>query len=246
LDSAISTGVRSIVIDSVDDRMEGNLHIISDLSWLRYETQLDLVLRNIENGGRLLDVGCGMGFTSAIIAASKPDLLVDGLDIDGMTVWASLSRYGARYIAYRGGAIPFGDKTFDYCVAFGVVEHTEDDVKFLREVNRVLKESGHLFIFNLPNSYALFERVASLVGIKSHDKSYDSSQVKRLMGYSGFTIGSIKREFFLPSQVARLSNRLCNVYNRFHVQIYQVDKWLNGVVNNFSQSYVIEAIKVKS
>jgi ubiquinone/menaquinone biosynthesis C-methylase UbiE len=210
---------------------------------LRYERQLDLVLGALPDRGWLLDVGCGWGLTTAIIAASKPGLQVIGLDIAEMTSWEPLKKFGATYQPYDARTFPFGDGTFDYCLAFGVIEHTRDEVKFLRETNRVLKTNGRLFVFNLPSKYAMFERMANLIGIKSHDRTYSAPKIHALMKSTGFTIEFIKRELFLPAQVARVSKSIAGVYDRYYVQVDKMDLWLTRPLNYFAQSYAFVARK---
>ena len=242
-DKALCEEIRRITIDATVDQPENQFHIISNLNWLRYERQLDLVLKALPDAGSLLDVGCGWGLTTAIIAASRHGLSVTGLDIVEMKSWQALKRYGAAYQTYDARTFPFEDRAFDYCLAFGVVEHTEDDVKFLQEVNRVLKPGGRLFVFNLPSKYALFERIANLVGIKSHDSTYTASKIRALMKSTGFIIESIKRELFLPAQVARVSKSIATVYDCYYLQVDKMDLWLAGPLNYFAQSYTFVARK---
>lgn len=49
-----------------------------------------------------------------------------------------------------GGALPFGDRTFDLVTANMVVEHVPDPAEFLRDIFRVLRPGGH-FLFVTPN-----------------------------------------------------------------------------------------------
>jgi len=242
-DKTLCDGVRRTTIAATIDQPENQFHINSNLNWLRYERQLDLVLLTLPDKGRLLDVGCGWGLTTAVIAASRPGLSVTGLDISEAKSWGPLQKYGATFQSYDSRTFPFEDNTFDYCLAFGVIEHTEDEVKFLREISRVLKTGGRLFVFNLPNKYALFERIANLAGIKSHDRTYTASRIRALMQSTGFTIESIKRELFLPAQVARISKSTAGVYNRYYLQIDKMDLWLPRPLNYFAQSYAFVARK---
>jgi SAM-dependent methyltransferase len=71
----------------------------------------------------------------------------------------STHRYGAGMIADRptvladACSMPFRDKSFDYVLAFHVLEHMHDPARFLRELQRVGK-AGYI---ETPN--ALFERL---------------------------------------------------------------------------------------
>jgi len=244
LNTRLSAEVRQIAINATVSQPENQFHVISDLNWCRYERQLKSLLQQTTRGGKLLDIGCGWGFTSAIMAASNPRLTVTGLDIEQMVSWPCLEKYGARYLVYDSKINPFPDNEFDYCTAFGVLEHTADDVSFLNEVRRVLKPGGILIIFNLPNTYALFERAAIIFGIKSHDRTYTAAKIRSLMKSTGFTIDSIERELFLPAQIARINKGIAAIYNKHYLTVDKIDVRLNKICNLLSQSYAIQARKL--
>lgn len=243
LDKTLCEDVRRAAIQATHDQPEMQYHIISNLNWLRYERQLELVLKSLPDEGKLLDVGCGWGLTTAIVAASKQGMSVHGLDVCEMKSWQQLCRYGADYRAYDSHTIPFADSTFDFCLAFGVIEHTADDRLFLEQINRVLKPGGKLFVFNLPSKFALFERMANLIGIKSHDRTYTASRIRALAKQTGFSIDWMKRELFLPAQVARVSKGMAGIYDRYYIQVDRLDLWLTPPLNFLAQSYAFEARK---
>jgi ubiquinone/menaquinone biosynthesis C-methylase UbiE len=242
-DKTLYAEVRRTTIAATLDQPENQFHIISNLNWLRYERQLESVLQIMSKGGELLDMGCGWGFTTAIIAASNPCLKVTGLDIEQMPSWSHLEKYGASYLMYDAATVPFPDNEFDYCTAFGVMEHTDDDVSFLNNIRRILKPGGSLIIFNLPSTYALFERAAILIGIKSHDRYYTATRIRQLMKSTDFTVDSIEREFFLPAQVARINKGIADIYNKYYLSINRLDIKLNKLLHPLAQSYVVHARK---
>lgn len=89
-----------------------------------------------------------------------------------------------------GDSLPFKDKTFDAVVGFGVLEHVPYDYEALKEVNRVLKNDGLFFCFNLPNKYGYMHKVAWQRGLRYHDRLYSRSEVRLLLKRAGFnTIG---------------------------------------------------------
>ena len=51
--------------------------------------------------------------------------------------------------AHKGLAekLPFEDESFDVVTALDVVEHLDDDIAGLKEMNRVMKKSGRALIF---------------------------------------------------------------------------------------------------
>ncbi len=243
IDRKTSEDVRQSTLEKTQDDIANTFHIVSNLNWRRYERQVEFVLKTVPEGGRVLDIGCGWGHTTALIAASRRDLKVTGTDIDDVVSWQSLRKYGAKYEVTGKVSLPFADGEFDCCVAFGVMEHTDNDESFLNQIRRVLKTGGALIIFNLPNRYALFEHFANLVGIKSHDRTYDSSRIRNLMASTRFNIVSIKREFFLPAQVDRVGKKLGILFNRHYMAIDKADIWLTKPFGWFAQSYFVFARK---
>jgi SAM-dependent methyltransferase len=91
----------------------------------------------------LLDIGCSMGYT--LQAARDLGLTPAGSDISEFAL-QECRRLGFR--AERGelGALPFADGEFGLVTMKHVLEHTPDPRAALREVHRVLRPGGGLFI----------------------------------------------------------------------------------------------------
>ena len=67
------------------------------------------------------------------------------------------------------------DNRFDFVISFQVIEHMNDDVEFVNEVNRVLKPGGK-FIVSTPN------KKMSLTRNPWHVREYTNEELSRLMG----------------------------------------------------------------
>jgi SAM-dependent methyltransferase len=80
---------------------------------------------------RVLDVGCGDGTIDCLIAAERPDVAIEGIDV--------LVRPGARIPVrpFDGTTIPFPDASFDVVMFIDVLHHTADPRVLLREAVRV-------------------------------------------------------------------------------------------------------------
>jgi ubiquinone/menaquinone biosynthesis C-methylase UbiE len=105
-------------------------------------------LAELEPGMRVLDVACGTGVLSLVVAeVVMPDGAVVGLDLNpGML---DVARRKAPRIDWREAsaeAIPFEDATFDAVVSqFGLM-FFEDKARAIREMVRVLRPAGRLAV----------------------------------------------------------------------------------------------------
>lgn len=104
-------------------------------------------------GKRLLDIGCGTGYVAALYA--QGGARVTAVDIAERSVeltkkrlaWKSLEADVRLSNAER---LPFEDGTFEVVTSFGVLHHTPDTARALREVHRVLQPGGvtHLMFYH--------------------------------------------------------------------------------------------------
>ena len=103
-------------------------------------------------GKTCLDAGCGGG--RYLVALSRLGATkVEGIDISEDAVKAANQRLADRQLTQIAKAqrssvleIPFPDATFDYVVSSGVIHHTPDPKRGFRELVRVLKPGGKLFL----------------------------------------------------------------------------------------------------
>src|SRR5215203_3795600 len=80
------------------------------------------------SGKRVLDVGSGEGFGSAILAGRAAQVV--GIDVDPVTVEHSRLNYEASNLEFREASAlelqAFEADTFDVVVAFEMIEHVQD------------------------------------------------------------------------------------------------------------------------
>jgi len=114
-----------------------------------------LVQQHIPKGSRILEVGSGPDNPSSEFLASLGEL--HGIDPDPDV---KTNRFLKSAEVLGAGAYPYDDASFDVCVSNYVVEHVEDPHNHLREIHRILKESG-VYIFRTPNKYHYVSLVAA-------------------------------------------------------------------------------------
>lgn len=110
--------------------------------------------RSLVAGRRVLDVACGEGYGSHILAGAATSVV--GLDIDVPTLAHASQTYAASsnlvFGCGSGTCIPLSDASLDAVVSFETIEHLDqaDQVKLLAEISRVLTPTGVL-ILSAPN-----------------------------------------------------------------------------------------------
>ncbi len=92
----------------------------------------------------ILDIGCGNGAFTRVLASSFPSAAVSATD-------ANASKFSsmARNISFTKGTaenLPFEAESFDMVIAALSMHHWKDKEKGVSEAFRVLKKGGHLII----------------------------------------------------------------------------------------------------
>ena len=101
---------------------------------------------------QILDVGCGSGYGSDILANSGATKVI-GIDISDDAISYCKKHYARKNLKFEQGdctSLLYKDNSFDVIVAFELIEHIDKEQKFLSEVKRLLKNNG-IFILSTPN-----------------------------------------------------------------------------------------------
>lgn len=124
------------------------------LSYLN-EPRFEYFDRHILNwqGLKVLDVGCGGGFTCEFLA--RRGAIVTGVDQSAACIGAAKEHAAANglAIAYQSAPaedLPYANASFDVVTCVDVLEHVADWQKTLKEIERVLKPGG-VFCFDTVN-----------------------------------------------------------------------------------------------
>lgn len=152
--------------------------------------------------GRVLDLGCGVGYGSNILAMSENVNEVNSIDISSSAINYAKKYYAhkkVKYIISPAEKLPFDDEYFDVVTAFEVIEHVTDYQKVLKEVFRVLKKEGYLFISS-PNPRDIVNRLKYHIFNKPfpdkyaenphHTKEFYYEELLNILKNNGFIIDS--------------------------------------------------------
>jgi len=137
-----------------------------------------LLTRFAPRGGRLLDVGCGTGYTLSLVSG---DYRCVGLDASPDAALAARAKAGAPVTRGDACALPFPDGSFDVVTALDVLEHLDDDARAMSEIHRVLAPGG-VAVLSVPAHQWLFSPHDRALG---HVRRYSRKSFLNLMQHSG-------------------------------------------------------------
>jgi SAM-dependent methyltransferase len=102
---------------------------------------------------RVLDVGCGGGFLLRELSALAPRLSLHGVEISDVALHeARRQAPAARLVLAQGERLPYGEGCFDAVLCLGNLEHFLDPEAGARELARVSREDGAVWVL-LPNGF---------------------------------------------------------------------------------------------
>jgi len=111
-------------------------------------TPYRLALEHLSPGGRVLDLACGLGAGSALLADQGEAGSVLGVDLDTAALARARERYGDRveFLECDAFALELDEHSLDLVVSVHTVEHVDDDAGFLDRVWSWLKRDGTLVV----------------------------------------------------------------------------------------------------
>lgn len=117
------------------------------LLYLRHVFAYEHVTNQLPADAHVLEIGSGEGYGANLLAAHVGR--VEAVDVDPASIEHAKQQYAApdcHFRLYEGERLPYDDESFDHVVSMQVIEHIEDDVGFVREAHRVLKDGGSCWI----------------------------------------------------------------------------------------------------
>lgn len=128
-------------------------------------------------GAEVLDLGCGVGYGSALLADRA--LRVVGGDVDAETIAYARTRYGrpnVEFVVLDATSLPFDDMSFDAVCSFETIEHVDDPRALVSEAARALRPSG-AFVVSTPHA----ERTNHAPENPFHRVEFDRADFERVL-----------------------------------------------------------------
>lgn len=170
---------------------------IEDISfWFKHRNHCILSVVKLyppEDGGTIFDVGGGNGFVSLGLANAGYDV---ALVEPGQNGALNAKRRGIQtVICATTDSAQFKPHSLPAIGLFDVVEHIEDDLSFLKSINKLLKPDGRLYL-TVPAFPFLWSDEDVAAG---HFKRYTVKSIRNVLEKAGFTVDFSTYIFwFLP------------------------------------------------
>lgn len=115
-----------------------------------YNNMQETISEPIVRGKRGIDIGSGCGYDTLIMAKSNPAVKIISLEIsEGAFKTRKLTCGLGNVWVVRGSAlnIPISDNTLDFAYSFGVLHHTTDPERGIKEIARVIKKDSPVYLY---------------------------------------------------------------------------------------------------
>ncbi len=159
--------------------------------WFARRYYAALIRQHASAGGRLLELGCGLGHLLGLL---QDDFDCVGIDLIDYSVEQTKTN-APKAEAYQMDAaeiVRFEARSFHAIVALHLVEHLPDPQATIQQINKLLKPGG-LWLFATPHPDYSFRRFkdqnADAIGKdKTHINCHPPSQWKQWCEDNGFTV----------------------------------------------------------
>jgi SAM-dependent methyltransferase len=127
----------------------------SDAHLVRYH----LATNFIRPGDTVLDCACGLGYGAYILYQCSSAIKILGVDLCPDSIQYATQNYGIPgAIEYQTGDAQnlsqLADNSVDFITSYETIEHLPDPLKYLSELERVLRPSGRILI-SVPNEWPI-------------------------------------------------------------------------------------------
>jgi ubiquinone/menaquinone biosynthesis C-methylase UbiE len=199
-----------------------------------YNTREDYFIEFMELKGteNILDIGCGSGTFVKRLAQKYKKAKFCGADASEAVIKfanKTNTKKNLRFVSAPIEKLPFKDNSFDSVIVSHLIEHIKEPKKALKEVKRVLKKKGILFL-TTPNYFSLwplaeivFDKTIANDGYsldEQHISRFTHFSIKKSIRAAGFDIAKAKSLYIFSLEASVISAKLGNA-------LFKVDKLLD-------------------
>jgi 2-polyprenyl-3-methyl-5-hydroxy-6-metoxy-1,4-benzoquinol methylase len=188
-----------------DDYYDGENLAFSPIT----DTRFGELLRSFESyrqGNHILDVGCGSGHFLKV--AIEVGWKAYGTEI-ASSAFEQLSRLGINSFCGKLESASYASGFFDVVYCSEVIEHLVDPVTLLREIGRIVRRGGMLYL-TTPNFDSLSRRLLGskwrVIG-KEHICYFTPGSLSRSIREAGFHQVAVKTRNIDPNEIKKAFSR---------------------------------------
>jgi len=175
------------------------------------------------SGMRILDVGCGTGANMQAFAHYGK---TTGIDTSMDALEFCRSRGVDTVTLSAAERLPFDDNEFDVVTAMDILEHTDDDLTALRELQRVCRKDG-LVVVTVPAYGFLWSEHDEAL---KHRRRYAAHELRNKLAATGFEI--VRTSYFIttlffPVLAMRILQGIFKHSTHPKTSLYLPPKWIN-------------------
>ena len=181
---------------------------------------------NRRDSVRMLDVGCGTGANAIAFERLAPTVGIDS----SMDALHFCRKRGLQRVTLTPlEDLPFGSGSFDIITALDVLEHSDDDLRCLREIHRVLKPRGLVLITVPAYGFLWSEHDEAL----KHRRRYTAHELRNKLTVTGFEV--VRTSYFIstlfvPILALRIWQGLRKDSTHPRTSIQVLPNWLNSAL----------------
>lgn len=212
---------------AVSRHARGSEGYFQDLQEQRYRSHRHLLpwICSMQPGKAVLEIGCGVGLDSYVMA--RRGLRVTAVDLTFVGVQTAKRRFERENVAAAFSVtdachLAFANETFDYVYSFGVLHHAADTERTIKEAFRVLRKGGEARIM-LYHRRSLNELVHRLLKVPFEDKDELCPVVRR------FTVAEVRKMF---SDFARVETKIEHLFGEGYGMLFRLTPgWLHRLLS---------------
>jgi len=169
-------GKRKIILDTINPR-----HFFGRFLLTRKLTKLRKEIKNV------CDIGCGVGLLSNSLG--KKGFKVHGYDMDKNAIKLARLNKSKNTEFFVGNVYNLKNKSkYDAVISTSMLEHVKDDVKALKNMNKVMKPGGYLLL-GVPYQMKYWTIQDKMWG---HYRRYEKKELEHKLKLAGFDVKKIR------------------------------------------------------
>ena len=119
---------------------------------------LPIVLEHVirEDYKTIVDLGCGVGYTTEALASRFPHAEILGIDYDAKQIRKAQKRFSSERVTFAvgdGKQLSFRNNAIDAVFVFDTMHHIEQYEQAAQEISRVLKPGGDFYALDIDKKF---------------------------------------------------------------------------------------------